>query len=375
LPADTVGGKFERYDCVVLFLVDGFGWEFFERFSDKLPFLQRFESEGIASKISAQFPSTTAAHVTTINTGQEVGLTGIYEWFYYEPLIQEMISPLLFSYAGDHVPETLLRAGFDAQTIFPFETFYQKLGKEGVKSIVMQQAAIAHSAYSSAMLKGAENIPYTHFTQALERLGPLCEQVKQPTYIFVYFGDIDGAGHRHGIDSTQLRASVEYYWNAIETFWQRLSPKKKIALLFTADHGMAPVFPKETIYLNRLIPNIANAFEETASGKKRVPAGSCRDFFLHCKPHLLEETQKLLQDKLSGKADVLLVEPLIEAGFFGKGRPSKRLKERLGNLLILPYYQESVWWFEPHRFEQHFFAAHGGLTPQEMESIFLFIER
>jgi hypothetical protein len=45
----------------------------------------------------------------------------------------------------------------------------------------------------------------------------------------------------------------------------------------------------------------------------------------------------------------------------------------VGNLVILPYEHEAIWWYEKGRFEQHFYAAHGGLTRKEMETIFLFL--
>ena len=377
LPVDTVGGKWELFDCVVLFLIDGFGWEFFEGFAHQYPFLNRFSNEGVASKISSQFPSTTAAHVTTINTDLEVGLSGIYEWFYHEPKVGEMIAPLLFSYAGDHVVSTLVKKGYTAHQLFPFETFYQQLKKKGVKSIVMQQESIAHSPYSRAMLAGAENIPYVHFTDAMDQLKTICETPKrEPTYIFVYFGEIDAMGHRHGITSPKFADAVEFCWNTIENrFWQPLSPKKKTAVLVTADHGMVPVDPKKTIYLNQLFPEIKEMIQPSVTGKALIPAGSCRDFFLHCKEERLEEVQCVLQEKLSGIADVVKVDELLKNHFFGREKPSKRLKDRVGNLVILPYLGESVWWFEKHRFEQHFFAAHGGLTPPEIESIFLYQTR
>ena len=54
-----------QYDAVVLFLVDGFGWRFFEKFQG-MPFLRRLTRSGTVEKLTAQFPSTTAAHVTTI---------------------------------------------------------------------------------------------------------------------------------------------------------------------------------------------------------------------------------------------------------------------------------------------------------------------
>src|ERR1044071_7640942 len=73
-----------NYDAVVLFLVDGFGWRFYERFQDAA-FIQRIAKHGRIEKLTSQFPSTTAAHITTIQTGLPVGVSGVYEWFYYTP--------------------------------------------------------------------------------------------------------------------------------------------------------------------------------------------------------------------------------------------------------------------------------------------------
>ena len=32
LSVDAVGGRWEKYDCVIVFVIDAFGWEFFEAF-------------------------------------------------------------------------------------------------------------------------------------------------------------------------------------------------------------------------------------------------------------------------------------------------------------------------------------------------------
>lgn len=375
LSSDVIGGSWESFNCVILFIIDGFGWEFFERYRSQYPFLQRFETEGIASKISAQFPSTTAAHITSLHTDQEVSQTGIYEWFYYEPILDRMITPLMFSNAGEHENSTLLKEGISSAQIFPFETVYQRLKKNGVHSIVMQPESIAFSPYSEAMCKGAEVVPFTHFTEGLDFLVTLCKKpLDQPTYAIIYFGDIDAMGHRHGIDSPQFKQAVDLCWSTIENrLWQKIGKSKnQIALLFTADHGMAPVDPKTTVYLNRTIPDITKKLKKNQKGASLVPAGSCRDFFLHVEEEYLQEMQRELAEILKGKGDVVLTQELLDRGFFGKKPPSKRLKERIGNLVVLPYFNESVWWFEKHRFEQHFYAAHGGLTPSEIESIFLY---
>ena len=40
LPANTLGEFGHHYDAVVLFLVDGFGWRFFERYADEHPYVK-----------------------------------------------------------------------------------------------------------------------------------------------------------------------------------------------------------------------------------------------------------------------------------------------------------------------------------------------
>ena len=90
--------------------MDGFGWRFFEKFQDE-PFLKTAPGAGQVEKLIAQFPSTTAAHLTTLHTGMPVGEHGIFEWIYYEPALDAIIAPLLFSFAGTSQRDTLKQAG------------------------------------------------------------------------------------------------------------------------------------------------------------------------------------------------------------------------------------------------------------------------
>lgn len=376
LPADVHGHSSEEYDAVVLFLVDGFGWRFFEKYRDKYPLLKRFFEEGIASKITSQFPSTTANHVTCMSTGLSVGESGVYEWFYYEPKVDRMIAPLLFSFAGDKGDATLLKTGIAPEEFYPRRTFYQELQEVGVSSYVLQQESIAHSPYSRVMFQGAQQLPFTHFKEGLEQIVELCAKpTPHKSYFYLYVGDIDAMGHRHGVDSPQFEKAVEQCWSELEEFfWKKMRGlKQKIACIAIADHGMTSVDPRTTCFLNEELPSIKEYIKKNRQGDLLVPAGSCRDFFLHIREECLEEVQEKLQKYLGARAAVYLTRELIEQGFFGTGTLSQTFLDRVGNLVILPFEGESVWWRERHRFDQHFYGAHGGLTREEMETIFLFI--
>ena len=109
---------------------------------------------------------------------------------------------------------------------------------------------------------------------------------------------------------------------------------------------------------------------ELALGKGHliVPAGSPRDMFLYIKDDMLDEAQSFLAKRLEGEADVIKTDALITNGYFGN-EISSRFRERVANLVILSYRYESVWWYEKDKYDQKYYGHHGGLTPQEMETI------
>jgi hypothetical protein len=139
----------------------------------------------------------------------------------------------------------------------------------------------------------------------------------------------------------------------------------------TADHGMCEIDPQTTTYLNTN-PNLEGFqrfIKKNRKGHLLVPAGSPRDMFLYIKDGMLDEAQFFLAKRLEGKADVVKTETLIGDGYFGQ-EISSRFRERVANLVVLSYRYESVWWYEKDKYEQRFYGHHGGLTPQEMETIF-----
>lgn len=369
LPDDVLPEK-KKYQKVVFLFVDAFGWKFFEEYKDKYPSLQRFFDNGIVSKLTSQFPSTTSVHVTTINTGLNVGEHGVYEWFYYEPKLNDIIAPLLFSFARDHERDTLKSVGADPADLYPNQTLYEKLHIHGVKSYVFPSSEFAQSPYNIQMNKGStQSIPYHTVSEAFTLLSKKLLDTKDKAYFFFYYGKIDAMGHEYGPDSVEFKAEIDTYFTALERLFFAMIDKEleDTLILLSADHGQTRVFPGKTIYINKLITDIEKYFLRTKTGKPIVPAGSCRDMFLHVQEDKVDDLQKLLGEKLDGRAEVYKTEQLMNEGFFGENEPSPEFLSRVGNLVILPFSQEGVWWYEEGIFEQVLNGHHGGLTKEEME--------
>jgi len=368
-----ITGAFEsgNYDAVVLFLVDAFGWRFYERFQDA-PFIKRVAKHGRIEKLTSQFPSTTAAHLTTIHTGWNVGQSGVHEWIYYEPQLDAIIAPLLFSYSGGNkTRDTLKSSGIQPASLYPRGVFYPRLIQMGVEPHVFGSQEYTPSTYSKSVMAGAELHAFKSLSEAFINLGLLIEKQTQPTYIHLYFDKIDTLCHEYGPTAPQTEAEIESFLLMMEHYFEYMFKNgKRILFLMTADHGASEVDPQTTIYLNTdaRFRGVERFIRMNARGQLLTPAGSPRDMFMYIHADLLDEAETFLAQRLAGRADVVKTEALINEGYFG-AEVSSRFRERAGNLIILPYRYESVWWQEKGKFEQRFYGHHGGLTPQEMETI------
>jgi len=365
LPADTLPGA-AAYDRVVFFLIDAFGWRFFERYADG-PFLKEASQAGVVSQLTSMFPSTTVVHVTSSHTGLDAAATGVVEWFYYEPKVDAIIAPLLFSYAGETERETLVKAGVTPESIFPRRNLYQDLARAGVKSYVFGHRDYARSSYSNIVMAGAQPLPYRTWPEALTNLTLAFEREQARSYYYLYFGEVDGHGHAYGPESRQVAAEIECLLMLMARFLDECRRRwPRTLILLTADHGVAETDPETTVYLNLRFPGFARYLKTDRRGRPLLFGGSPRDLFLYVRDERLEEVHDLLTRALAGKAEVLRTERLIREGFFGQSAAPADLLTRTGNLLILPQRYESVAWYEKGRFEQKYYGHHGGLTRQEM---------
>ena len=359
----------QKYDAVILFLIDGFGWRFFEKFQ-QVPFLKTIAREGQVEKLIAQFPSTTAAALTTLHSGMPVGEHGIFEWYYYEPTLDAIIAPLLFSFAGTGERDTLKAAGAKPRRLFPNTTLYQSLKKQGVTSTIFQHREYTPGTYSNVVFDGATARGYRDLPEALVTLSQLLEKSDPPAYFVLYNEKIDGVAHDHGPDSPQTEAEILVFLLAMEQVFLKALARsgKRTLCLLTADHGQMETDPQTTVYLNRepRFTGIEKFLKTNRQGELLVPAGSARDFFLYIQAGMVEEAQAFLTPRLEGQAEVRKVADLMWEGYFGPVL-SPRFCARAGDLVILPHRGESVWWYEKDKYEQRFRGHHGGLTPQEME--------
>jgi predicted AlkP superfamily pyrophosphatase or phosphodiesterase len=371
LPKDAIVNFEESPRKIVFFLVDAFGWCFYEKYKEQSSFLCEIEKGGIVSKLTSQFPSTTTAHVTTALTGQPVYEHGLYEWFYYEPEVDDIITAFLFKEARKKGTETLKSRNIDPKRFLPQKSFFRELIEGGIKSTVYQPSFINNSTYSNVMCEDARVKGYEEYEDLFESISKDITENNDKEYFYVYLPEIDSIAHEKGNSSKEFKTAVDRLLKYMDKFYDEGKESfKSTAVIITADHGQVDTDLSKKHYLNEIIPDIDIYLKKNKDKELISPAGYCRDLFLHVKEEHLLTVKKLIESELSSLVYVYTFDELVKKGFLGE--PSKRMIERCGNLILLPKDNNHIWWYEKDSFELAFIGVHGGASKDEMEIPFLF---
>ena len=370
LPEDCFGGSYPSPDKVVLFVIDAFGWRSWQRYLDRIPALSRIAEKGVLTPISALFPSTTSASITTLNLGVLPAQHALYEWNIYIPAYGEVIQTLPFRPLGSHEPDLCLQQGYDpAALIATTETMHQRLARHGVRSIGLSHSKHVHSSYNRQVSKGAELIPHNTLAESMLQLRQALETVPGKAYLNFYWASIDSVAHQYGPLSAFHEAESAAFWASFDALLGGLKSPNTL-FLFTADHDQVACKREDTIYINERLPQLADILPVSRAGKPIYPNGSPRDMFLHVKPERYEETLGGLRAHFGDIAEILAVDDALELGLFGPEPIVPELRSRLGDILVLPHDGHFIGWREPNILENLFNGHHGGLAASELMSAF-----
>jgi hypothetical protein len=326
---------------VVLVLLDGFGRGFLDRHRGH-PLIENLA----VVPLRTQFPSTTTAHVTTIHFGVPVREHGLYEWNVLEPSLGTLICPLRFNLAGSSVDGDLV-GRLDPARLAPGPTFYETLA---VPSHVAQPSAIADSPYTRLATRGATVIGFERLDRGIAALADAVTGADGPAYGFLYWDVIDRIGHERGPSSAEFHAAAAA---ALDSLWPTLARLgADVDMLVTADHGQVDVSPERVDYLDDIWPQLPSLLSQPR------PAGSSRDAFFHVRPGERDMVIEELSTRLGDRARVVASAELMPD-------PGPRLRDRVGDVIVLPAAGRQAWLRSAAANERWFRGQHGGLDPAE----------
>ena len=214
LPAPIFGNAIldqfqERYQNVVVILVDALGYNQFRRLMEegRASLWKAQLEKGKLFPITSISPSTTASALTTLWTGSapnQHGVIGYEMWHKELGLVMNNILHTPITYKGD--VGGLSRAGFEP-TRFMNQVTLVSVFHHGVESHAFLPVSIANSGLSQMPL-------WQYLARLLCGKRPLPEHAgsvqpsKRRRYLYAYWSDVDSLMHRYGTYNERVTEQV-----------------------------------------------------------------------------------------------------------------------------------------------------------------------
>ena len=269
---------------VVLFVLDGFGYNQFLRYRKDHKFLARLAEKSEAFPLTSIFPSQTTNALTTLNTGLTPQEHGLFEYYIYLKEVDRIVNTLRFEPLCSNVRNELIDKGFSPDILFNGNTIQSKLKEAGIKSFTHIYASYAYSHYSKLLFEDSTFIPSLKSSDLIVTLKKKLEKETGPAYFFVHLSNLDTISHEYGPNSYEYGAelsAISYLLN--KELIDKINPQtaKETLVLMTADHGGVNIVPEDTTYLNNFSDVIEN-LKCGISGNRILAYGKCPGRFPSC---------------------------------------------------------------------------------------------
>ncbi|HUG15049.1 MAG TPA: alkaline phosphatase family protein [Thermomicrobiales bacterium] len=304
-------------------------------------------------RLTSVFPSTTAAALTSIQTGASPGQHGIAGYTLYLPAARRVVNMVQFTAVdGSTLPERAV----EPTRLLPVPTIYERLAALGVDSVVVSHLEYARSPLT--ILHSGET-PYRGHRTAAEFAWMLNNEARRPgrRFIFGYWAGIDMLAHAYGPASPEVKLEVRLIEEALAQ--GLLSPLERgsddVVVIVTADHGLAAT-PKTAA---ESLPQLA----KRAGKLTRSPSGERRAVGLVTTS--AAQRSRWAQE-IGERGAVIALGDAASAGLFGPGPLHDELEDRVGDTLLLARGPHSFPFRPARDDETHALGAHGSLTSDEM---------
>ncbi|MBY8887138.1 alkaline phosphatase family protein [Streptomyces sp. PTM05] len=333
----------EPADRVCVFLVDGMGWELLRAHPDEAPFLTSLLAGslgGTGQPLTAGFPSTTATSLASVGTGLPPGAHGLAGYTVAVPGEGRLMNQLRWQ------PYT------DPYAWQPYPTVFQLADAAGVATCQVSAPAFEHTPLTKIALSGGTFFGRLSGEErmdlAAERLG-----ADDRALVYTYYSELDGMGHRYGVDSDAWRGQLMRVDRFAERLAEQLPPRS--ALYVTADHGMIDIAPEDRI-------DFDDDWELGAG--VALLGGEARARHVYAVPGAAADVHAVWSEVLGDRMWVATRQQAVDAGWFGP-RVDERVLGRIGDVVAVAHDEVAVIASRSEPGESAMVGLHGSLAPVE----------
>jgi hypothetical protein len=332
---DVPAWTLPRADAYVVALVDGMGDVLLREHPEEAPFLNSL----VGLPATSELPSTTATSLTSLGTGLPPSQHGVVGFTGRIPGTDRLLNALLWD------------KDIDPQEWQPLPTAFERLARTGVAVSVVGPRDYAKSGLTGVSQRGAVYLGADKFG---ERVAHAVEASRhRPSLTYVYDGDLDWVGHRHGVDSPQWRAQLRLIDVSLEQL--RAALPDNVRLVITADHGMVD------------IPRSRQFDIDAVAGLRQgitLVGGEARFRYLYCEPDLVDNVVRRWRATIDeDDAIILTFEEAQEHGWIGP--VDARIRPRFGDVVVASLNDFAVLSSVDNTHEFKLVGVHGSITERE----------
>ena len=339
--------KLREAKNIILLVVDGMGHEFIKSRGK-----ETILNDYLIGDMTSVFPATTAAAITSYLTGvypQQHANTG---WYIYFKEIDKVCSILPFITREESI--SLKKYNIKIDEIIREKSFSSKLKNN---NFIIQPTDLAYSEYSKIMSKNSKILAYNNLNGMLNKIKKAINSSNEKKYIYAYWPELDRNHHLYGVDSNQSLRHFKEIDCKLREFIKYIKKTDSI-LIITSDHGFVNSNKEKVIWIEDY-PKIKECLKAPLSGEPRLA---------YC--NVISQKKKLFESLIKTKFKkycwIYKSSDLIKKDFFGFGKPSSQLIDRVGDFTLIMkenyILKDRVKW-DKKKFKK---GNHGGVSKEEM---------
>ncbi|WP_457030235.1 alkaline phosphatase family protein [Kitasatospora sp. P5_F3] len=326
-------------DRVCVFLVDGLGWELIKRHPEYAPFLNSLINGGGRS-ITAGFPSTTATSLASVGTGLPPGLHGLAGYTVAVPGTNQLMNQLRW------------QPPVKPKTWQPYPTVFQQVHAAGVATAQVSSPLFAQTPLTQVALSGGTFLGRTTGEERMDLAAQWLAEHDR-ALVYTYVSELDGAGHRFGVDSDEWRMMLDKVDRLAKRLAEQLPPRS--VLYVTADHGMIDITPEDRIDFDE---------DWELSAGVALLGGEGRARHVYAVPGAASDVFTVWSEVLGDRMWVATRDQAIAAGWFGP-TVDERVYQRIGDVVAAARDDIAVIASRSEPGESSMIGLHGSMTAVE----------
>jgi predicted AlkP superfamily pyrophosphatase or phosphodiesterase len=330
---------------IILLLIDGLGYEYLKKYG-KGSYLDK----NCIKKLTSVFPSTTASAATSIETGvapQQHGITG---WFMYlkELGVVSKILPFKSRFGVSFFPDS----GIQREDIFTEKRINDKIKDS---SFVIYPNSIVDGKVNK---KCKNLLSYKSLDEMFNKIKEAIKSSNKRKYIYSYYPNFDSLCHHHGCDSKNVKNLFLELDKKVSSFVKSLEDTN-FTLLITADHGLIDIKDSKKVIYIQDHPELYDMLTLPLCGEPRVA-------YCYVRPDKSKQFEKYIKTKLKYCCEIYKSKDLLNKNIFGLSSPHKKLKDRIGDYILVMKDNYIIRDFLLNERKTHDIANHGGVSKEEM---------